>query len=208
MFYGGKEAAFRLRVSGLEDYLSYLKEIEKVINKNRDFVKQGAEEFSEEEQEDYWDSYLDEYDKYDSIFPGILRESIFISLFSYFEHQLMDFCEDKEKLKSIGGTSGLEKAKGYLSKHLGYSDLFRGKEWGKIMKYNKVRNCLVHAGGKVSLMKDERVQEDVKKFIKETKGIEIDDNKKIELDSIFCEDFVKVTFKFLEMTFNKFEEAP
>ncbi|MGK7380029.1 hypothetical protein ACSFXN_19610 [Planococcus sp. 1R117A] len=207
MFYRGKEAKFRLKVSGLKDYLKYLEEIEEVIDEKRITVKQSGEMIPEENQDEYWDHYLDEYDKYDSVFPNILRKSIFTSLFAYFEHQLMAFCEDKEKLKNIPGV-GIDKAKGYISNHLEIRELFQEKEWEVIKKYSKVRNCLAHAGGVIYLMKSENEQGEIRKFINATKGIEINEGDEIILTSLFCEEFVSIAFEFLTKTFHKIEKAP
>ncbi|WP_394122229.1 hypothetical protein [Planococcus donghaensis] len=207
MSYRGEEAAFSLRISGLKDYLDYLEEVEYVINERRTKVKKSGEMIPEEDQDEYWYRCIDEYDKYDSVFPDILRKSIFTSLFAYFEHQLMEFCEDKEVLKSIN-ENGIEKAKVYISTHLGHRELFREEEWMFIRKYGNVRNCLVHAGGVIYLMKNKDKQNEVRKFVSATKGIEINEGDEIILTPIFCQDFVAIAFDFLTKTFNMIKKAP
>lgn len=207
MFYYGEDAAFRLRISGLKDYLNYLEEIEKVIEEKRSIVKQMGDRIPDEDQEEYWYHYIDDYDKYDVVFPEILRKSIFTSLFAYFENQLMEFCEDKNKLKDVKGI-GIDKAKEYISKHLGCKDLFQEEEWASIKKYSKVRNCLVHAGGVLYMMKSENEQDEIRRFSDTTKGITVDEGDGIVITSVFCEEFVTVAYNFLTKTFNEIKEAP
>ncbi len=196
----GRDALFYgIVLSGIGDFLSYLDEFDEKINKERKTLEANAEGLTKEEQMGFWFDFADEHDKYDKVFPAILRKSIFTSLFSYFEHQLIDMCKDKEKLKSINHGTGLDKAKEYLSKNENLGEIFRGKDWNLIKQYSKVRNCLVHAGGIIYLMARTGEQQDVRNFIKITKGIVVNQGDIIELESRFCKEFGSLTGDFLEI---------
>ncbi|WP_045524384.1 hypothetical protein [Neobacillus niacini] len=196
----GRDALFYgIVLGGIDDFLDYLDELDDKINKEKITLETNAEGLSKEDQLGFWFDFADEHDKYEKIFPAILRKSIFTSLFSYFEHQLFNMCKDKEKLKSIKNVYGLDKAKEYLSKIENLGEIFKGREWNIIKQYSQVRNCIVHAGGIIYLMSNDGEQQSVRNFIKATKGIIINQGDVIELETNFCKEFGSVAGDFLEI---------
>lgn len=94
------------------------------------------------------------------IFPTLQWTSIFNSAYSLFERHLNDLCTILEKNAStkIGLTDlkgqGIERAKIFLSKITGITNVFDSPEWTDIQNYSKVRNILVHTSGKLDLTKE------------------------------------------------------
>ncbi|MFC6040129.1 hypothetical protein ACFPYN_11925 [Paenisporosarcina macmurdoensis] len=198
----GKDALFNLNKSGIEDYLNYLEEIESSIEKQNTIMEEQAKGILDEDFEEYLYHYEDEHYKYHTLFPTILRRSIFTSLYSYFEHMLIELCEDRVKLKATKGT-GIEKAKTYLTSHYGLGKLFVGAEWNLIKQYSKVRNCFLHADGVVYLYSKEHEQREIHRFIDKTNGISLNQGDVIALDSVFCREFSDVAIDFLTRTYEE-----
>lgn len=94
------------------------------------------------------------------VFPTLQWTSIFNSAYSLFERYLNDLCgilaknaATKIELTDLTG-QGVERAKIFLSKIVGITNVFNSTEWKNIQDYSKIRNILVHASGKLDLSKE------------------------------------------------------
>lgn len=91
------------------------------------------------------------------VFPNLQWNSIFNSAYTMFENHMNELCKIYEKettkknsLKDLKG-QGIERAKTFLSKVIGITNVFDSKEWSEIQDYSKVRNILVHTSGELDL---------------------------------------------------------
>jgi hypothetical protein len=94
-------------------------------------------------------------------YAQLLRRSFFVSLFSFFEVRLVNFC------RLYGANSDRQfhsvlQAKDYLSKELNINLSFGSSpEWNEIQQYRHIRNCIVHFQGSITgmeLRKRERLE--------------------------------------------------
>lgn len=90
---------------------------------------------------------------YDYMFPRSVRYSFIVLLFLVVESQLVLLCEDlrdrgnfSERVQDLNGEA-ISRCKEYLTRVAGLPD--NHLVWEKIKDLAKVRNCIVHALGKV-----------------------------------------------------------
>lgn len=88
-------------------------------------------------------------------FPNLQRKSAFVSLYGFLENELDKLCvlfksteNFKIDLKDING-SGIERATKYLEKVAEVCTKKHLIEWAKIRRIQKIRNLIVHNGGKL-----------------------------------------------------------
>lgn len=97
---------------------------------------------------------LIDYRRVKKDFSNTIWSSLFLSGYAATESLLIDLCDEyfivKDNEESVRDMSsrGLEAIKDYLIKQGVTFESFSG--WGKFMDANKIRNCLLHAGGKVN----------------------------------------------------------
>lgn len=93
---------------------------------------------------------------YDFLFPRSLRYSFIVLLFLVLESQLGQLCDQVKNRRNLpvrasefrGGV--VQRAKTYLRKMAGIKDV----DWTYVEDLSKIRNCIVHALGKVDLSRD------------------------------------------------------
>ncbi|PNQ79325.1 hypothetical protein [Paenibacillus sp. F4] len=95
--------------------------------------------------------------KYSDEFPQILRNSLLVSLYAFFENQLALICDYYKQQKNIVISvadlkgAGIERAKNYMKKVIQSNFPETTDEWKTIKNCALVRNCIVHCGGDVEL---------------------------------------------------------
>ena len=94
----------------------------------------------------------------DLAFASILRESIFVSIYAFLEHRLIEECRYREQLGKTDVPlidvikGGIDTAKDCLKGQVDFS----GPEWQEIKKYQRLRNFIVHCGSSFVNVKSER----------------------------------------------------
>lgn len=146
-----------------ENIFSYCKFTESALLEEKKKIKNIYEEKVgklEPKEKESFDHFLIDADwKLNSVFPKLQWSSIFNSSYTLFEKHLNDLCKKfgKERSKEIGlkdiKGKGIERAKIYLSKVIGITNIFDSTEWREIQDYAKVRNVLVHTNGNLDLSK-------------------------------------------------------
>ncbi|MFE3898339.1 MULTISPECIES: hypothetical protein [unclassified Priestia] len=170
-----------------------------------------------EEDEDYreFDNgtmyFLSDRHRYSIQFPNILRSSLLISVYAFFENQLTRLCKEIQikkqlpvKFKSING-KGIERAKTYLSDVVQLNFPSDSKEWNLISDYQNIRNCFAHSEGIVT-KDDNKVMKSVQKL--KALGVNGDDflGKSIYLHKEFIFNFIKVINSFWRMIEDQYLE--
>ena len=130
-----------------------------------------------------------------------MRSSFFVSIYSYLEARLNNEFRDSQQdntqikisLDDIHG-AGINRAKTYLVKVLDTSFPFDDdSNWEQIQWLNKIRNCIVHAEGKVK-------DKDLKKYIENHPNLHCEmffRNDYVILDEGFCEKVIAIIDAFL-----------
>ncbi|MEH7419567.1 hypothetical protein V7266_30510, partial [Neobacillus drentensis] len=151
---GYAEILFDYKMDTLEELI---KNTENSLVKNlqdlENYIEEKANEFDEDQKQEYYDFMSDDFWKHKDDYPQIVRKSFFLQAYFSFEHFLNEICNHfKQKLeltldlKDING-QGLERSKIYISKVIGVSSPFQSKYWTKIQLYNQIRNVFVHNAG-------------------------------------------------------------
>ena len=108
------------------------------------------------------------------IFPYIMRNSLFITLYSLLEHELDSLCDCicEEKNYSVKRSDlrgkGIHRAKTYLKKVAGVDFPDTTPSWTAIVHYNYIRNFIVHNDGELDNIKRARK---VREFVGDTSSV-------------------------------------
>lgn len=94
----------------------------------------------------YWE------DIYKRQFPSSLRSSVFLMMFGHIEEMFL-LLSRSHGVSTNGGGSGLGRFKPLVKKALG-GGLARSKAWRYIQDAGDIRNAILHAAGRASLMRD------------------------------------------------------
>lgn len=160
-----------------------------------------------------YESMMEEYDwVYEYFFPRSLRYSFIVLLFLVTEHQLNQLCDVIQKRRNLPvqanemGGDALKRSKVYLQKVAGLSI----KNWEYLEDLSKVRNCIVHALGKVELSKDEK---HLKQLVKKNIGISISDEDSQEegflvVSDEYCASAVRFAKQVFEEIFDTADFGP
>lgn len=124
-------------------------------------------------------------------FSTILNQSIYLTIYSSFEIEFFNLCKWCQKIenfkigpKDIKGQNYILQCRNYITKVLDVNLDSLNEEWIEIRKCQFIRNSIAHNNG---ILKSP--QNDVLKFIEESRGISFDAEKSsIKIESI---DFLK-----------------
>lgn len=190
----------------LDDFKNYSKTVEESFSIYQKEFQTEMETISEEDQEQYMDYWFDEYQDYIITYPSIHRKSLFISIYSFFEHKLTSLCKEiiekkkiELKLNDITG-SGIEKSQKFLKKVVKINFPDNTSEWKLIKDYNKIRNCIVHNNG---IIDDYNKPGELKKIIENIYHIRYDEDSIIKINNGFCDEFISIISKFLHLLYDE-----
>jgi hypothetical protein len=176
----------------LKNFESFMDRLTKGMDENR----------KSETYEQYADDAFGLMDRY----PIILWQSVFISLYAFFEQEMNDICR---RVRRIANTKHIAKTRVRISMDValpGHKCLaeFRVRlaakspEWKKFEGYVGVRNLIVHNRG--HLRANDAESERVKTFARYNKHISIDHHKRIILERQFCVAMVEIMRVLLHKT--------
>lgn len=190
-----------------------LTEYQKIMEAQLPII-QGQEQSSIERFRDHdlpntlpYESMVEEYDwVYEYFFPRSLRYSFIVLLYLVVEHQLNQVCDEIKKRRNLPIRSNemsgdaLKRSKVYLRKVAGISI----KNWETLEDLSKVRNCIVHALGKVELSKDDK---HLKLIVKKNIGLSISNIESQEegfliVSAEYCESAVRIAEQFFDEIFD------
>lgn len=146
-----------------------------------------------DEKDWYYSSKDDEFDRLCNTFPRIVYGSTLVTACSFFESSLVDLCKafdrDSELVKvkpwrdlsDKGG--GVKNAADFLKANFKI-ELSRHPHWETIIDYFKIRNCVAHANGDVSLMRGGEVEGAVKCHEGDGISVDVDNRLKFGLEFV------------------------
>lgn len=121
-------------------------------NKIDNFVNEYEDEPKTEYEQIEFDreigNYIDELTPYTNEYPEIMRKSLLVSIWSFYEHQLINLCKKKDPDKQFR-TDILENAKKYIKNEMKLAFPDQGSDWIFIRHVRRIRNCIVHNGSYV-----------------------------------------------------------
>jgi len=175
--------------------------------KQKEFVEwleSEAMSMSAEQRSYLFDAHGDERWRLTEVFPQILWTSIFVTCNSLFEHELLRVCnfmsweiENPVKPKDLTG-KGISQAQAYLKIVAGIEFPDQGEPWGEILKLKRIRNSIVHNGGKL-----DPSDKEVEKYIDENDLISLDNRRRIQLFDGFCDSVLDRYEEFFKLLFSK-----
>ncbi|MCY8473303.1 hypothetical protein [Bacillus halotolerans] len=192
-----KEIRFKLFISDqLQTFKEYAEFVESNLRKElNDYVDLCNHYNMDEDDFLYW--HYDEISQYRDHFPSIMRNSLFISIYSFLEDKVIDLCkstdETGKKLDELKG-NGIQRASSFIKKVKKEYFPDDTKEWNFIQNANKIRNCIVHCGGDIEKAKEPEI---VRNAVNGLKNVKVDIHNNILLNEDFCTEFIDVVDKFL-----------
>ena len=151
-----------------ENIYSYCKFTEAALSEEkrrfREIYEAKTAALTSEEKQSFERFAIDIHWKLHGVFPALQWTSVFASAYSLFERHLNDLCEHLRKDRAIKTKltdlprQGIERAKIFLSKVVGITDIFGLDEWANIQNYSKVRNILMHTSGRLDLRQKKHKQ--------------------------------------------------
>ncbi|WNQ12199.1 hypothetical protein MJA45_03870 [Paenibacillus aurantius] len=142
---------------GFDEFEKFFSDMEVAISVRKkrvedDFEEQskGLDDESKDEMFEYM--YLDDYTTINKSFPNILKRSMVISCYSFFEVQLKNLCDvlhRRYRFSSLGRKKnfGIIQSKDYLIKTTDtFASLFESRLWEQVNEIRQIRNFIAHEG--------------------------------------------------------------
>lgn len=173
---------------GIKELRVYFEILENLItdaeSRELDRLAHRADKLPASQQGEFWTWNHPVH--WDEIFRTCLRSSFVTLVFAFLEDYLRILCDCSRIIAraSIGWKdlkgSTWQRARMFLHRLVGFSQP-ADELWDRTEKLYKIRNILVHRGGRV-----EKQEKDVRTFIEKRDGIEIDQYGTLEVGSEFC----------------------
>ena len=164
-------------------------------------ITEHINELPDEEEKKYmagW--YAEDINRLDLFFPKILRRSLFVTLMSQTEVNLLRACKGckrafklQKEFKKKGDDRVINQALSYLKSHLSINDRNFKADWGFVQKLWTIRNALVHNDG---IPRKNDVDE-IRKFSDRIPSLDFDHQNHI----ILKEGFVQLAFHYVNNFF-------
>ncbi len=197
-----------LSLIGTSGEIHDLKEFRSVIDR---FIQIGTKQFleriddavkaqklSKRDAEDYYAFHEDEYDRWHSSFPNTIRSTMLIAACSRFETALSSLCLEIEKLRipdlyswdSIVKHKGIRRGAYFLCKNIGVCPQ-EHPLWSRVLDYYTIRDCFVHAGGILDMMKPTKRIE-IRSAIRRLRDYGVSENAVYQIE--LSQEFFKIMF--------------
>jgi hypothetical protein len=143
----------------LDNMREYSGELSELIEGTKDAfskkVDERAESMSVESRDGWYDWNADRHWRLRDVFPSLLHNSLFIAIYSYLESTLGNLARKMERsnpqdvaMEDIE-ESVIDRYRKYLKEVQGIDFPDQSREWQRIRTYQKIRNFIVHNGGRV-----------------------------------------------------------
>ncbi|MGJ7912632.1 hypothetical protein [Neobacillus sp. LXY-1] len=200
------QIVIEISLENLNDYVMKMEEfLENEVEEFNGKFEETTKGWSEEDKNEYGEYLSDEYWTLAETHPNFLRNSMFISIYSFFEKELKDLNASYKKRTNNNSISFPQKISKITKALLSLEHCFEIKfsevieEWNKIDSvYREIRNIIAHDGGEIE---KDKIDESTTLFkgmpieIKESTG-------ELLLHKELCLSFLKDITSF----FNKFFE--
>ncbi len=200
----------------LEKYIEYVKVNYSRIIFNEDYIKEISKNRTDITNRS---EFGIEYDlsknpcQTEAIYLPFFKSSTFVYIYAFFEASMEDLCHylyEKnnypKRLSEIKGI-GIERSKNYLKKYSGVHFNLFNKEWQTLKEFNKVRNCIIHAGGNVNKSREkDKLEEVFKKPLAKSviqpdtfipPNIKMEDDGTIYMSINYINNLLSVVYSFL-----------
>lgn len=202
--------SLNLEINSLKEFIE---ETDLHIKDNRtrieDMAKEGKAKYKDDPDalNEMYDFLEDDYNKYKTVFVKIHLNTAFVSSVSLFEYFLKRICytyykEFKLKVDDIKADGNVSAYRKYLEKVVELDLSSLDEKWNTLLKYNQVRNSIVHEYSDAWKKKDKPLdQQPVYQFISRSPHIKIERPEYGRFyiqDKQFILDFLGVAHEYLK----------
>lgn len=187
----------------LHTFYSYLFTLDTFLSKEIEVSRTKVNELQKDPDE-FFDLNHYEYTLYQhELFTNLMLKTFIVGLCTFLESSLVRRCREVERkhnyplsVKDLSG-QGIQQAINYLRKvHQIEYPLENSIEWMRLQSVSKLRNCIVHNGGRLD--ESPRHVQEIKKYISTEPGVSLDaDTNEIVLNREYCEKALRTVTKFL-----------
>lgn len=179
-------------IDSLEKYLNLTEaQMEEVWHIERHVLESEPPARDEEEHDQHWQVLNNLDNVYETELYPAMRYSFIVLLHIFTENELRNFCSrlQKENQLTIAVTdlkgSAIDQVRTFLTKlaGIGMQD-FPQKNWENLRTLQKIRDCIVHAYGRV---KDSRDEKFLLEFAANGAGISIGCDGRLLAEKAFCQ---------------------
>jgi len=125
--------------------------------KHKEVFELQAKEITDEyDLEEFWEYGVDRIQQLENDYPNILRSTLIVACITNVEKTLLELYEDLTTRLNVPLNDFNEKNKSKIEKisktihaTIPLHDLFNSQEWKNLKFYIRIRNQIVHKGGKV-----------------------------------------------------------
>ena len=202
---------------GLNTYTDYWTNLCTLLERElADFnsrVEREAATMEEDEKYRFYDSISESHWNLSKKFPEILRNTFFISCFSFLETELNDLC--KKSFSGFKKKWGKDANRNPKPITVIYKECFENvlspgfptQSWNDIIFYNLIRNILVHNEG--ILKKSNMHYQEIMAFMEKndlTNDLTLDEDKRILLTNHFINGVLDVMESFFDNIFDSIQQ--
>jgi hypothetical protein len=207
------EADFQIHHDYIEFMENFLDAEEK---KEKDIIKAFLKEYPDEEKENalLWMNASGIIPGRVAQLAGFMRASYLVSLYSYLENRLISECRSRKtdlislNVRDIRGRNELDQVTKYFTQVLRVRFPENAPEWKTIDYYRIVRNCIVHARGRIDELRNNDERNKLQHFVSKQQNISLVRNKDDVISSFksdgelyiyrgFCEEACRTIETFL-----------
>jgi hypothetical protein len=192
-------------LSNLGDYLEVIEsQFESARIAERSRIPQKLNAGLSEEEYFEWEAKVHAYkEQYEQVFPSNIRYSFIVLMHIFFETRLKDACDEISKRRNLTLTesdlngSSIERANKFLDKIAGIK-VKDHHTWQWLKDLQKIRDCIVHTNGRVSLSRDKN---HIVSLCRKGKGLSINGESLI-IEKSYCSNSIKVIKIFFKHLFD------
>ncbi len=176
----------------------YVREIHESLKRSHAILEQQtkqdvAKARDEEAQQDIAIAFLDPEHDLLEVFPAMFSSATFVSIFSFFEHEMFSLCKRLQRIRNYTATyresdgKGIDQAAAYLEKVCGLTKVKSIRTWEEVKRLQEIRNVIVHRRGE---FREEGAPDDedgeIRKYVEKRTDIKIDADNTLLVTKEFC----------------------
>ena len=201
-----------LTISELREYINFHANTEASWEQKDEYLQKKLDEilskYPEEHHQDIVESYSWDLHLNQIKYPDIHRESLVLTIYSFYENQLNRLCaifsesiESNIIINDLKG-QGIERAFLYLKKVACIDFSGMGKELPYIKNVNRIRNLIVHNGSIIP----EKPDKTIIKFITDNPHLYGESGRDLIIRSDFIDEFLRILINFFEKLDNEIQK--
>jgi len=192
----------------IEKLSLYLKTIEQALDESRQADRDRMESYiiSSHDDLDYKNEELHMHNLlFEQDFPSKVRYSFLTLAYTVFEDRTKALCGEFIKRNLVTGTrfdkrsneSHLQSVRRFLT--IEYQSKYVAPDiWDELTDFSLIRNCIVHANGNLSDMRNLRRFHDI---VVKTVGLSLDKDGYIRVELVYCQQIISLMEKFFDDIF-------